>query len=70
MSKVRVHTLARELGIRSSEALARLNDMGEYVKGAASTVEPEIAEMLRSAVLQDRAAQTRDDAADGSGTVQ
>ena len=49
--EVRVHTLAQELGIRSSGALARLND-GEYVKGAASWVEPEIAEMLRSAVLR------------------
>ncbi len=37
--KVRVSALAKELGITSKEALAKLGEMGEYVKTASSTVE-------------------------------
>ncbi|HEU5005974.1 MAG TPA: translation initiation factor IF-2 [Jatrophihabitantaceae bacterium] len=47
--KVRVSALAKELGITSKEALAKLGEMGEYVKTASSTVEPPVARRLREA---------------------
>ncbi|HEY2166069.1 MAG TPA: translation initiation factor IF-2 [Jatrophihabitantaceae bacterium] len=47
--KVRVSALAKELGITSKEALAKLNELGEYVKSASSTVEVPVARRLREA---------------------
>ena len=49
MSKVRVSTLAKELGIPSKEAVAWLNANGEYVKSAASTIEAPVERKLREA---------------------
>ncbi len=39
MSKVRVSALAKDVGVTSKVLLERLNQMGEYVKSASSTVE-------------------------------
>ncbi|PZP24766.1 MAG: hypothetical protein DI600_01715, partial [Cutibacterium granulosum] len=39
MAKVRVYELAKELGLTSKQLLGKLNDMGEYVKSASSTLE-------------------------------
>ena len=49
MAKVRVYELAKELGIDSKTALAKLQDMGEFVKSASSTIEPPVARKLRDA---------------------
>ncbi|GAB3620355.1 hypothetical protein GCM10027417_16160 [Glutamicibacter endophyticus] len=49
MAKPRVHELAKELGISSKEALTKLQDMGEFVRSASSTVEPPVARKLRDA---------------------
>ncbi|MBG6083804.1 translation initiation factor IF-2 [Zhihengliuella flava] len=49
MPKVRVHELAKELGIPSKEALAKLQEMGEFVRSASSTIEPPVVKKLRSA---------------------
>ncbi|WP_204721236.1 MULTISPECIES: translation initiation factor IF-2 [Glutamicibacter] len=49
MAKPRVHELAKELGITSKEALTKLQDMGEFVRSASSTVEPPVARKLRDA---------------------
>ncbi|GAA1664145.1 translation initiation factor IF-2 [Citricoccus zhacaiensis] len=49
MAKVRVHELAKELGISSKEALNKLQDMGEFVRSASSTIEPPVVKKLRSA---------------------
>ena len=49
MSKARVSTLAKELGIPSKEAVAWLNANGEYVKSAASTIEAPVERKLREA---------------------
>ncbi|MFG3338912.1 translation initiation factor IF-2 [Glycomyces sp. NPDC048151] len=46
-AKPRVHELAKELGTTSKELLARLGDMGEFVKSASSTVEAPVARRLR-----------------------
>ena len=40
MGKVRVYELARELGVESREVLKVLNEMGEFVRSASSTIEP------------------------------
>ncbi|MDO8645107.1 MAG: translation initiation factor IF-2 [Candidatus Planktophila sp.] len=46
MSKVRVHELAKQLGMESKEVLAKLQDMGEFVKSASSTVEAPVVRKL------------------------
>jgi translation initiation factor IF-2 len=47
--KPRVHELAKELGVESKIVLAKLQEMGEYVKSASSTIEAPVARRLRSA---------------------
>jgi translation initiation factor IF-2 len=42
--------LAKELGVTSKEVLARLNEQGEFVKSASSTVEAPVARRLREAL--------------------
>ena len=42
MAKVRVHELAKELGVESKVVLAKLKEMGEFVKSASSTIEPPV----------------------------
>jgi translation initiation factor IF-2 len=44
---VRVHELARELGVESKVVLTTLKDMGEYVKSASSTVEAPVIRRLK-----------------------
>ncbi len=46
MSKVRVHELAKQLGMESKEVLAKLQELGEFVRSASSTVEPPVARKL------------------------
>ncbi|MEU6859433.1 translation initiation factor IF-2 [Glycomyces sp. NPDC046736] len=46
-AKPRVHELAKELGTTSKELLAKLGNMGEFVKSASSTVEAPVARRLR-----------------------
>lgn len=47
--KARVHELAKELGVTSKEILAWLNEAGEFVKSASSTLERPVARRLREA---------------------
>ena len=46
--KARVHQLAKELGVTSKEILAHLNEQGERVKSASSTLEAPVARRLRA----------------------
>jgi translation initiation factor IF-2 len=46
--KPRVHELAKELGVDSKTVLAKLAEMGEYVKSASSTIEAPVARRLRA----------------------
>jgi translation initiation factor IF-2 len=48
--KARVHELAKELGVESKTVLSKLQEMGEYVKSASSTVEAPVARRLRAAL--------------------
>ena len=47
MAKVRVYELAKALGVDSKELLKTINDMGEFVRSASSTVEPPVVRKLR-----------------------
>ena len=49
MSKVRVHELAKQLGMESKEVLAKLQEMGEFVRSASSTVEAPVVRKLEKA---------------------
>ncbi|GAB3031972.1 hypothetical protein GCM10027052_05850 [Parafrigoribacterium mesophilum] len=53
MAKPRVHEIAAELGIDSKTALAKLKEMGEFVKGPSSSVEPPVARKLKAALAAD-----------------
>jgi translation initiation factor IF-2 len=45
----RVYDIAKELGIETAEALAKLSELGEYVKSGSSTIAPPVANKLRAA---------------------
>ena len=46
MAKVRVHELAKDLGVTSKDLLAKLQDIGEFVRSASSTVEAPVVRKL------------------------
>ena len=46
MAKVRVHELAKQLGMESKEVLAKLQELGEFVRSASSTVEAPVVRKL------------------------
>ncbi|MGK2309248.1 translation initiation factor IF-2 [Cutibacterium sp. V970] len=50
MAKVRVYELAKELGLSSKQLLGKLNDMGEFVRSASSTIEAPVARRLRDQI--------------------
>ncbi|WJY99769.1 Translation initiation factor IF-2 [Corynebacterium hansenii] len=45
--KLRVHELAKQLGVTSKELLAQLKEQGEFVKTASSTVEPPVVKRMK-----------------------
>ena len=49
MALPRVYDIANELGIDTKEALAKLKELGEYVKAGSSTITPPVAKKLREA---------------------
>ena len=49
MSKVRVYEVAKELGIESKAAVAKLQELGEFVRSASSTIEAPVVRKLRDA---------------------
>jgi translation initiation factor IF-2 len=50
VAKPRVHEIAAELGVDSKKALEKLKEMGEFVKGPSSSIEPPVARKLRAAL--------------------
>ncbi|GAA3050479.1 translation initiation factor IF-2 [Nesterenkonia aethiopica] len=67
MAKARVHELAKELGITSKDALAKLQEMGEFVKSPSSTVEPPVAKKLRAAFPGAKKDGAKKESSKGSG---
>ena len=51
--KPRVHEIAAELGIDSKRALEKLKEIGEFVKGPSSTIEPPVARKLKAAFAKE-----------------
>ena len=49
-AKPRVHEIASELGVDSKIALEKLKEMGEFVKGPSSCIEPPVARRLKAAL--------------------
>lgn len=49
MALPRVYDVAKELGIDTKVALAKLEELGEYVKSGSSTIAPPVAKKLRDA---------------------
>ncbi|KDA05840.1 translation initiation factor IF-2 [Microbacterium sp. CH12i] len=58
-AKPRVHEIAAELGVDSKFALAKLKELGEFVKSPSSTIEPPVARKLRAAIEADSAAKPK-----------
>jgi translation initiation factor IF-2 len=53
VAKPRVHEIASELGVDSKTALEKLKELGEFVRGASSSIEPPVARKLRAALQAD-----------------
>ncbi|MGD0687977.1 MAG: translation initiation factor IF-2 N-terminal domain-containing protein, partial [Streptosporangiaceae bacterium] len=47
MAKVRVYELAKEFGVESKAVMARLQEMGEFVRSASSTIEAPVVRRLK-----------------------
>ncbi len=63
MAKPRVHEIAKELGIPSKDLIAKLIEMGEYVKGPSSTLEAPVIRKAREAFPAPKKAPVKDEAA-------
>ncbi|WP_197074102.1 translation initiation factor IF-2 N-terminal domain-containing protein, partial [Leucobacter sp. Ag1] len=53
MANPRVHEIAAELGVDSKVVLAKLKDMGEFVKASSSSVAPPVARKVKAALEAD-----------------
>ena len=49
MAKPRVHEIAKELGVSSKDLIAKLTEIGEYVKGPSSTLEAPVVRKAKEA---------------------
>ncbi|WP_338320686.1 translation initiation factor IF-2 N-terminal domain-containing protein, partial [Streptomyces lonarensis] len=49
MAKVRVYELAKELGVESKVVMAKLQELGEFVRSASSTIEAPVVRKLTDA---------------------
>ncbi|HJB63712.1 MAG TPA: translation initiation factor IF-2 [Candidatus Microbacterium pullistercoris] len=61
MAKPRVHEIAAEIGVDSKTALAKLKEIGEFVKSPSSTIEPPVARKLRAAFEAEGGAKPAED---------
>ena len=52
-TKARVHEIAAELGIDSKRTLEKLKEIGEFVKGPSSTIEPPVVRKLKAAFAEE-----------------
>ncbi|MFM1952810.1 MAG: translation initiation factor [Actinomycetota bacterium] len=52
-AKARVHEIAAELGIDSKRVLEKLKEVGEFVKGPSSTIEPPVVRKLKAAFAEE-----------------
>ncbi|MEU1025612.1 translation initiation factor IF-2 N-terminal domain-containing protein, partial [Streptomyces sp. NPDC005904] len=52
MAKVRVYELAKEFGVESKAVMAKLQELGEFVRSASSTIEAPVVRKLTDAFQQ------------------
>ena len=62
MANPRVHEIATEIGVDSKVVLAKLKEMGEFVKAPSSAVAPPVARKVKAALAADGAAKPEGDA--------
>jgi translation initiation factor IF-2 len=49
VAKVRVYELAKEFGVESKTVMVKLQEMGEFVRSASSTIEAPVVRRLKEA---------------------
>ena len=59
MAKVRVYELAKEFGVESKAVMAKLQEMGEFVRSASSTIEAPVVRRLKEAFAAQQPKQAR-----------
>ena len=59
MAKVRVYELAKEFGVESKAVMAKLQEMGEFVRSASSTIEAPVVRRLTEAFAECAAQQAK-----------
>jgi translation initiation factor IF-2 len=65
VAKVRVYELAKEFGVESKAVMAKLQEMGEFVRSASSTIEAPVVRRLKEAFAAQQPKQARAGQADG-----
>jgi len=65
VAKVRVYELAKEFGVESKAVMAKLQEMGEFVRSASSTIEAPVVRRLKEAFAAQGAKQSPARKADG-----
>ena len=65
MAKVRVYELAKEFGVESKAVMAKLQEMGEFVRSASSTIEAPVVRRLKEAFAAQGPKQSHARKADG-----
>jgi translation initiation factor IF-2 len=63
VAKVRVYELAKEFGVESKAVMAKLQEMGEFVRSASSTIEAPVVRRLKEAFASQQSAQATSGAA-------
>jgi translation initiation factor IF-2 len=63
VAKVRVYELAKEFGVESKAVMAKLNEMGEFVRSASSTIEAPVVRRLKEAFASQQSAKPQADGA-------
>ena len=68
MAKVRVYELAKEFGVESKAVMAKLEEMGEFVRSASSTIEAPVVRRLKEAFNGGGAAKSGDNSGSAGGS--
>jgi translation initiation factor IF-2 len=69
VAKVRVYELAKEFGVESKAVMAKLQEMGEFVRSASSTIEAPVVRRLKEAFVAQQPKQARAPQQDGRGAA-
>src|ERR1700691_5580234 len=67
VAKVRVYELAKEFGVESKAVMAKLQEMGEFVRSASSTIEAPVVRRLKEAFAAQQPKQARASQTAGGG---